>query len=575
MMALRSMGWSVLFALAFLVALLAGCAAPVRQAAPVPPPTVTKTPTPEEIARFEEDHSEAIENKAEAYARYAQGLSQEMQGKREEAIEQYYQAALADPGYESLVLDVALRLVRQKQTERAYLLLTNAVASTEASAPVYAQLGWVCKQLGKKTEAIAADYQAIRRAPTSISGYQNLFFLYLDEKQNREAWKVLETAGKQDGNAAFFLDLAELFTKYRHTVIAEAEVARDQVIRSLNQARAKKPSGFLLQMKLADGYNFIGEYKQAAELYLKMQEEYAAEAQVRDAIRAKLTELYLRDKDPKKAAEQLEAIVKDHPLNPQAYYYLGGLAFEDKNYGRAIELFNRTLLLAPEFEQGYYDLAAAQINTNQVKEALQTVAKARGLFPQSFVMEYFAALAHSRAKDYGAAVRSLVAAEVVARVNEPKRLTPLFYFQLGCNYERNKQLAEAEKYLEQAIDMAPDFAEALNYLGYTWAEQGKNLEKAKTYVERALRVEPKNPAYLDSLGWIYYKMGNLAKALECVERAVALSEEADATLFEHLGDIQVALKKPAKARAAYQRSLEVEANEAIKKKLEQLPAEGN
>ena len=80
---------------------------------------------------------------------------------------------------------------------------------------------------------------------------------------------------------------------------------------------------------------------------------------------------------------QLEAIIRDEPTNPQAYYYLGNLAFEDKKPADAADYFSQTILLSPDFEPAYYELARAQITLNQTSEALATLDKARRKFPQN------------------------------------------------------------------------------------------------------------------------------------------------------------------------------------------------
>ena len=50
--------------------------------------------------------------------------------------------------------------------------------------------------------------------------------------------------------------------------------------------------------------------------------------------------------------------------------------------------------------------------------------------------------------------------------------------------------------------MSPDFSEAMNYLGYMWAERGVNLSRAKELIDKAVKLEPKNAAYPDSLAWV-------------------------------------------------------------------------
>ena len=82
-------------------------------------------------------------------------------------------------------------------------------------------------------------------------------------------------------------------------------------------------------------------------------------------------------------------------------------------------------------------------------------------------------------KNYKEAVYHFTAAEVIAKVKDPDRLTDDFYFQFGAACERYHDYKEAEKHFLRCIDQSPDSPEALNYLGYMWAEHGQNLEKAR------------------------------------------------------------------------------------------------
>ena len=60
--------------------------------------------------------------------------------------------------------------------------------------------------------------------------------------------------------------------------------------------------------------------------------------------------IYLRASDHKRATEQLQAILRDDPTNPQAHYYLGRLALEDKKPAEAADHFSKTVLLSPDLE---------------------------------------------------------------------------------------------------------------------------------------------------------------------------------------------------------------------------------
>jgi len=139
-------------------------------------------------------------------------------------------------------------------------------------------------------------------------------------------------------------------------------------------------------------------------------------------------------------------------------------------------------------------------------------------------------------------------------------------------YERLGKMELAADYFEKCLTVAPQFTEAMNYLGYSWADRGENLERARELLEKAVQLEPENAAYLDSLSWALFKLGQPAKALALVQKAIALTPEPDPTLFEHQGDIFDALKEPASARESWQKALQLDPhNLKLERKLNPAP----
>jgi tetratricopeptide (TPR) repeat protein len=110
----------------------------------------------------------------------------------------------------------------------------------------------------------------------------------------------------------------------------------------------------------------------------------------------------------------------------------------------------------------------------------------------------------------------------------------LFYFRGICE-ERSKQWPAAEADLKKALEMEPEQAQVLNYLGYSWVDQGINLDEAMSMIRRAVEQRPDDGYIVDSLGWAYYRIGNYPEAVKNLERAVDLKPE-DPTINEHLGD---------------------------------------
>ncbi len=86
-----------------------------------------------------------------------------------------------------------------------------------------------------------------------------------------------------------------------------------------------------------------------------------------------------------------------------------------------------------------------------------------------------------------------------------------------------------------ALKLYPDQPHVLNYLGYSWVDQGINLDEGMRMIRRAVEQRPDDGYIVDSLGWAYYRLGNYDEAVKHLERAVELKPD-DPTINDHLGD---------------------------------------
>ena len=144
--------------------------------------------------------------------------------------------------------------------------------------------------------------------------------------------------------------------------------------------------------------------------------------------------------------------------------------------------------------------------------------------------------------------------KAMALVGTPTRLDwPLFYDR-GIALEQSKDWPRAESDFLTALKLAPDQPYVLNYLGYSWTEQGRNLPRARQMIERAVEQRPNDGAIIDSLGWVMLRQGDTAGAVKSLERAVELMPE-DATLNGHLGDAYWAAGRRQEALYQWRRAL--------------------
>ena len=130
--------------------------------------------------------------------------------------------------------------------------------------------------------------------------------------------------------------------------------------------------------------------------------------------------------------------------------------------------------------------------------------------------------------------------------------------------------------MQKVITLDPEHANALNYLGYTYADLGRNLDEAERLIKKALKYKPNDGYITDSLGSVYYKKGQFDKALEYIKKAVKLVPD-DPIMLEHMGDVYRKLNDKPNALKYYQKSLKIKDKdkEALEEKIRQLEPTGS
>jgi Flp pilus assembly protein TadD len=141
-----------------------------------------------------------------------------------------------------------------------------------------------------------------------------------------------------------------------------------------------------------------------------------------------------------------------------------------------------------------------------------------------------------------------------------KRLGPLqshhwtLLYARGIVLERTKQWDRAEADFLKALELSPDQPFVLNYLGYSWVDQGRHLDRAKRMIQKAVDLRPNDGYIVDSLGWAYFRLGEFANSVKEMERAVELMPE-DPVLNDHLGDALWRVGRKLEARYQWNRVL--------------------
>jgi tetratricopeptide (TPR) repeat protein len=247
----------------------------------------------------------------------------------------------------------------------------------------------------------------------------------------------------------------------------------------------------------------------------------------------------------------------------EARYLLALLAFQEEDYNTSQA---HLMLIEPESDE----LEDAVYLQTRIHQKLGTIGEAIKL------LENYTATEVGRRPLFYALLSSLYQAKgehlTAMRLMEtgvntyPDNLQLLFEYALLL--EKNDLTEQAIIAMQRVLELQPDHAEALNYIGYTWADQNTHLEKALEYILRADILKPDNGFIIDSLGWVYYRLGDLQQAERELERALLLIPD-DPHIYDHLGDVYRSLNRFKEAREIYQKAYEMFIDEKNKTEIKQ------
>jgi tetratricopeptide (TPR) repeat protein len=165
----------------------------------------------------------------------------------------------------------------------------------------------------------------------------------------------------------------------------------------------------------------------------------------------------------------------------------------------------------------------------------------------------------------------------IARVPPNEARYWSLYYTRGIALERSHNWPRAEADFKHALQLEPDQPDVLNYLAYSWVDQGlkEHYNEATRMLERAVALRPNNGAIVDSLGWVLFRTGRYKEAVTTLEHAVELEPE-DPVLLNHLGDAYWQVGRESEARFQWQRALhngpEPDIKAEIERKLDRGPA---
>jgi tetratricopeptide (TPR) repeat protein len=510
-------------------------------------------------------------HKADALARFVEGMAFEENGEMERALEAYRKVLNVDPGQSELAARVAGLLIQQDDFPQAIDVLKDAIKANPNNAEPYQQLAFIYTRYLKRTDQ-AIDYanRAIALNPGDVEGYQRLVEIELAAGQERRALEALDRALKvHSSDPNFWIRLGKLYVAILFKSDSQPKPDElkktNEVFKRAAENSADDPG---ILKDVADYYAASQQLKEAIPLYLRVLELQPDDANAREKLATGFVLTNQRDK----AVEMLEQIIKEHPEKYQPYDLLAQVLDEEARslqranrieeakakFAKVAANYEQSLLINPNHAGTYVRLAELLLGTlKDADRAVKLLGDARRRFSGAPEIVYYLAIAQREAKQSQQAVATFEEALHEAQLEEDSEfINAKFYFNYGAAAEQAGLYDKAADLLRKSIALDPEnSAEAFNYLGYMWADHNMNLDEAETMIRRALQSEPDNASYLDSLGWVEFRKGQFDRALNNLLQAAKTAQREDPVVFEHIGDTYLKLNRTREALEAWQKAL--------------------
>jgi len=517
---------------------------------------------------------------------YSLAVLSRLDGDLAGSIDQLKQALVIHPDSPYLTTELVSLYVENSNVDLALVLGESSLTKNPGNTELRSIMGGLYFTLREYDKAIREYQIVIEIDPKNLVAHLYLATIYAQEKKYDSAEQAYKKMLEIDpDNIIGMYYYAKTLTQMNR--LAEAAALYQRIT-------AQRPAFEAAWLGLAALYETQTKYDEAIGVYRR----YLEMNPTRISFRVKIADLLVKANKEEAAEKEFQDLLKIDPANREVRTALGLLYFDIRRFDEAVVQFSSLLEATPGDDRLRYLLAnaleqrgkmhAAQAEYQKISPAFELYANAqiqaamifkkegktieainlikgtlRKKNDQAVLYLYLSSL-YEDVKDLAAAEKT-----VMEGIGRFPRNTDLHYV-LGTLLEKTNRFEESVKSMKKVLEIDPQNADALNFIGYSYADRGIHLDQAEQMIVQALKIKPDNGYILDSLGWVHFKKNQYASALKHLKRALELLPN-DSNIMEHLGDVYLKIDKNKEALDYYRRAVKIAPdNSAIKQKLDKL-----
>ncbi|MCW3123269.1 MAG: tetratricopeptide repeat protein [Flavipsychrobacter sp.] len=415
------------------------------------------------------------------------------------------------------------------------------LSTTEGQDPVYLLTAAEYYERAKKyDEAIALLDKALAINNDDEEVLLHKMQVYLSMNNVEKAAQAVEQLIKQDPkNGKYYKLLGELYDNNKFPAKATDVY---------NRAKATLPNDPSVQLGIAEHYLKTGDSASYIAYVKKVivNNELDAETQL-EMLRTYIQTIPSDSVSREQGLPLIRQLSAQHPGDADVMAYYGAFLEENNQHDSAVWMYKKSLALRPANFSVWGKLLGASTDKQDADSLIKYSEKAMRLFPNQGIVHYYNGIGHINKKEYPAAIKAINRAIDMQPEND-KEAVAIMLSTLADIYHSNKQDDLSDQTFEKALKLAPNDASLLNNYSYYLSERGKKLDEAEKMSKHSLELKPGEAIFLDTYGWILYKKGDYAKAKEYIQKAIDLAGvKADATVYDHIGDVWYKLNNKDKA----------------------------
>ncbi|MGD9211033.1 MAG: tetratricopeptide repeat protein [Desulfobacteraceae bacterium] len=440
-----------------------------------------------------------------------------------------------------------------KQLDAAAEGYEKVIALDPKQKNIYLLLGGIYLEQGKEDAALNVYSQLVHKFDRSYAGYFFIGKIYINKEQLDKAEEAF--------NRTLEIEPDLLEPRFELLEIYKSRGDHDRVLQAYQDILSDYPDNISASIGLSYFYYSLGKEAKASEIFADLGRRSLTETDIISI----LVQDYLDQKKYKALIVILKGMLKGAPENSNLAYILG-VAYSGIDQSKnALQYFSQVDPESNFYENATVHTALIYQETGRLSEGIDFMKAAIDKNPENSKYYLYLGSFYEEMENYSQAIET---------INKGIAISPQdskLYFRQGVIYDKWGKKNESIKSMKAVIRLDSKDANALNYLGYTYADLGIQLDEAERLVREALKYRPDDGYITDSLGWVFYKRGDFDKALPILKKAAKLVPE-DPTILEHVGDTYLKLGDQKNALKYYQKSLKEQKDDttAIRQKIDAL-----